>query len=167
MSAGRFKVLLVTSPVCINIELQYWKSQSCVAVLERYRITRLTAFHSRSIGWHTWWHRIPTAAVISVLDSVAIYRGYPVTGQNVALFFTTGQTWCFRECSSCFGIFHVVRAKVPGGAVGWGTVLQTERSRVRFPMESLEFFSEFFRSHCGPGVHSACNRNEHQDLSWG
>ena len=27
-----------------------------------------------------------------------------------------------------------------GGAVGWGTALQTGRSRVRFPMVSLEFF---------------------------
>jgi len=28
----------------------------------------------------------------------------------------------------------------PGGAVGWGTALQARRSRVRFPMMSLEFF---------------------------
>ena len=27
-----------------------------------------------------------------------------------------------------------------GGAVGWGTALQVRRSRVRFPMASLEFF---------------------------
>jgi hypothetical protein len=27
-----------------------------------------------------------------------------------------------------------------GGAVGWGTALQPGRSRVRFPMVSLEFF---------------------------
>ena len=27
-----------------------------------------------------------------------------------------------------------------GGAVGWGTALQVRRSRVRFPMVSLEFF---------------------------
>jgi hypothetical protein len=27
-----------------------------------------------------------------------------------------------------------------GGAVGWGTALQTGTSRVRFPMVSLEFF---------------------------
>jgi hypothetical protein len=31
---------------------------------------------------------------------------------------------------------------VRGGAVGWGTALQTGRSRFRFPMESLEFFSD-------------------------
>jgi hypothetical protein len=30
---------------------------------------------------------------------------------------------------------------VRGGAVGWGTALQTGTSRVRFQMESLEFFS--------------------------
>jgi hypothetical protein len=29
---------------------------------------------------------------------------------------------------------------VRGGAVGWGTALQTGRSRVWFPMVSLEFF---------------------------
>ena len=28
----------------------------------------------------------------------------------------------------------------PGGAVGLGTALKTERSRVRFPMVSLKFF---------------------------
>jgi len=27
-----------------------------------------------------------------------------------------------------------------GGAVGFGTALQAERSRIRFPMESLKFF---------------------------
>jgi hypothetical protein len=31
---------------------------------------------------------------------------------------------------------------VRGGAVGWGTALQIGRSRVRFPMESLERFSD-------------------------
>jgi hypothetical protein len=34
------------------------------------------------------------------------------------------------------------RGGVRGGAVGWGTALQDVRSRVLFPMESLEFFSE-------------------------
>jgi hypothetical protein len=31
---------------------------------------------------------------------------------------------------------------VRSGAVGWGTALQAGRSRVRFPIESLEFFSD-------------------------
>jgi hypothetical protein len=30
-----------------------------------------------------------------------------------------------------------------GRALGWGTVLQTRTWRVRFPMESLEFFSDW------------------------
>jgi hypothetical protein len=34
------------------------------------------------------------------------------------------------------------RVGVRGGAVGWGTALQTGRSRARFPVESLEFFSD-------------------------
>jgi hypothetical protein len=33
-----------------------------------------------------------------------------------------------------------------GGAIGWGTALQTERSRVRFPMVSLEFFTHIILS---------------------
>jgi hypothetical protein len=37
---------------------------------------------------------------------------------------------------------HYVRPGVSGGAAGWGTAPQTGRSRVWFPMESLEFFSD-------------------------
>ena len=44
-----------------------------------------------------------------------------------------------------------------------GTVGYVGRSRVRLPM-SLEFFIDIksFRSHYGPGVDSASNRNEYQ-----
>jgi hypothetical protein len=41
-----------------------------------------------------------------------------------------------------------------GSAVGWSTALQGGRSRVRFPMLSLEFSSV---------VYSGCNRNEYQE----
>jgi hypothetical protein len=37
-------------------------------------------------------------------------------------------------------IIIIIIIGVRGGAVGWGTVLQTGRSRVRFPMVSMEFF---------------------------
>ena len=37
-------------------------------------------------------------------------------------------------------IFMKFNTWVRGGAVGWGTALQARRSRVRFPMMSLEFF---------------------------
>jgi len=44
-------------------------------------------------------------------------------------------------------------------------VLQIGRSLFRFQMASLEFFIDIksFRSHHGPGVDSASNRNEYQD----
>ena len=37
------------------------------------------------------------------------------------------------------------------------------RSLVRFQMVSLEFFIDIIRSHYGPGVDSASNRNEYQE----
>ena len=35
---------------------------------------------------------------------------------------------------------YTVQGLVPGGTVGWGTVLQARRSRVQFQMVSLDFF---------------------------
>jgi hypothetical protein len=51
-----------------------------------------------------------------------------------------------------------------GSVVGWGTMLQAGRSRVRIPMRGN--FSSF-QPHYGPGVDSASNRNEYQESSWG
>jgi hypothetical protein len=53
-----------------------------------------------------------------------------------------------------------------GSVVGWGTMLQAGRSWVRVPMR-WNFSS--FQPHYGvhPGVHSASNRNEYQEPSWG
>ena len=46
-----------------------------------------------------------------------------------------------------------------GGVVCWGTALQPERSPVRFPVLSQEFFiAVIFRPHNGPGVGSASDR---------
>ena len=44
--------------------------------------------------------------------------------------------WCntFR----CYSLLCICKAR--GGSVGWGTALQTRRSRVRSPMVSLKFF---------------------------
>ena len=52
---------------------------------------------------------------------------------------------------------------------GYGAVLQIGRSLVRFQMMSLEFFidTKSFRSHYGPGVDSASNRNEYQEYFLG
>jgi hypothetical protein len=47
---------------------------------------------------------------------------------------------------------------------GLGTALQTGRSRVRFPMVSLEFFIDIILpAHYGPGVDSTSNRNWYQE----
>jgi hypothetical protein len=51
-----------------------------------------------------------------------------------------------------------------GSVVGWGTMLQAERSRVRVPMRWI--FSSF-QPHYDPRVDSASNRNEYQESSWG
>jgi len=57
---------------------------------------------------------------------------------------------------------------VRGGAVGWGTALQAGRSRVRFPLVSLEFVIDIIlQPHYGPGVDSAPNRNEYQEYCLG
>ena len=44
-------------------------------------------------------------------------------------------------------------------------MLQIGRSLVRYQLVSLEFFIDIksFRSHYGPGVDSASNRNEYQE----
>jgi hypothetical protein len=51
-----------------------------------------------------------------------------------------------------------------GSVVGWGTMLQAGRSRVRVPMR---WNSSSFQPHYGAGVDSASNRNEYQEDSWG
>jgi hypothetical protein len=47
-------------------------------------------------------------------------------------------------------------------------MLQAGRSRVRFPMRSLDFSIDLILPpHYGPGVDSASNRSEYQESSWG
>ena len=54
------------------------------------------------------------------------------------------------------------------GAIGWGTALQTRRSRVLFPMVLLEFFFDIiFLPHYDPEVDSASNGNECQEYFLG
>jgi hypothetical protein len=61
----------------------------------------------------------------------------------------------------------VYRVGARRGAVGWGTALQAGRSRVLFPMVSLEICYSEAGNPSGrtmaPGVDSASNGNEYQE----
>ena len=49
-----------------------------------------------------------------------------------------------------------------------GTAGRGGRSRVRFPMVSLQVFIDVtLHPHCGPGIDSSSSRNEYQGISWG
>jgi hypothetical protein len=54
-----------------------------------------------------------------------------------------------------------------GRAVGWGTMQQAGRSRLRVSMRWI-FFSIYliFQPHYGSGDDSPCNRKEYQETSW-
>jgi hypothetical protein len=53
-----------------------------------------------------------------------------------------------------------------GSVVGWGTMLQAGRSRVRVSMRWI-FSIQSFQPRYGPGIDSASNRNEYQESFWG
>jgi hypothetical protein len=69
--------------------------------------------------------------------------------------------FCPNDCLvKCF-YYRLMRG--PRWHSGWGAVLQIGRSLVRSQLVWLEFFIDIksFRSHYGPGVDSASNRNEY------
>jgi hypothetical protein len=74
---------------------------------------------------------------------------------------TPTTSFTFKYASTiCFG--------VRGSVVGWGTMLEAERSRVRFPMKSLGLSIDWsFYPHYGLRDDSASNWNEYQESSWG
>jgi hypothetical protein len=66
--------------------------------------------------------------------------------------------WKYEPC--------IPRAR--GGVIGWAIMLQAGRSRVRYPMRSLDFLIVLIlQPHNGPSLDSASNRNENQESSWG
>ena len=72
----------------------------------------------------------------------------------------------FVQFSGTFISKFLINAR--GGAVGWGTALQAGRSRVRFPLVSLEFFNEIILlAALWLGVDSSSNRNEYQEYLLG
>ena len=53
-----------------------------------------------------------------------------------------------------------------GGAIGWGTVLPVGRSRVRFPIVSLEFFIDIILP-AALGLTQPLTEMSTRDISWG
>jgi hypothetical protein len=118
--------------------------------------------HSRKIETHAqYWlryrrkHRSPvpfTLPVITLHKTVCIYEGGTIIIRNEGIYLR----------------LPTLLVEVRNGAVGWGTALQTERSRVRFPMGSLKLFIDNFSNRSiAPRVDSASNWNEYQGSSLG
>ena len=67
--------------------------------------------------------------------------------------------WLWRRklnCSVVFRLHFCLKLWTCIGTVVSGNMQQTRKSRVRFPIGSLEFFLDIiFRPHCGAGVNSA------------
>jgi hypothetical protein len=79
-------------------------------------------------------------------------------------------TCCYNLMRNAYStiIPHLWLCGARGSVVGWGTMLQAGRSRVRFPMRSLDFsiYLTFQPPQYVPGVDSVSNRNEYQEFSW-
>jgi hypothetical protein len=74
----------------------------------------------------------------------------------------------------CYGYYRSFCSMASGPALvptprDSGTMLQVGRSRVRFPIKSMDFFMLFNPSSSimAPGVDSSSNRREYQESSWG
>jgi hypothetical protein len=94
-------------------------------------------------------------SLISLADE-SKYSEFTVVCRKTAIY----PTW--RYSADDYQTF-LSSSGVRGGAVGWGTALQAGRSRVRFPMVSLDFSLTYsFQPYHGPGFDSESNRNEYQ-----
>jgi hypothetical protein len=64
-------------------------------------------------------------------------------------YFLNAETLCIF-LTQCIYVLHII-VKI-NSVVGWGTILQAGRSRVRFPMRSLDFSIDLIlQPHRGPG----------------
>jgi hypothetical protein len=97
----------------------------------------LSGWRYMCICWHFWLHKF-----CELLGSVLWGHFVSTTYNNIGL--DLGKVWVkiwgrwIANQDSCLNPFFIKIAR--GGAVGWGTVLQAGRSRVRFSLGSLGFF---------------------------
>jgi hypothetical protein len=145
--------IIVFMVVCFVVVLQWsdfikctrslWAYGCYVVCTEKRAHTRTHAEGNRKIlqFFYIWWNSWP--AKVRLQDQTICRVRFSVL-------------WWTHSCT------------IRDGAVGWGTALQAGKSWVRFTMVSLEFFFVIsFRSHYGPGIDSACNRNEYQEYFLG
>jgi hypothetical protein len=116
----------------------------------------------------------PAAKLFAAQYSKVISPMLPQTSyriENALYLYSGGNRFEFIPLKSRYSdpkylwFFLVFQSKYRrGSVVGWGTMLQAGRSRVRVPTR-WNFSS--FHPHYGPRVDSASNRNEYQESSWG
>ena len=92
---------------------------------------------------------------------------HSLCGLSCDKFISSSTGNCPESASLCFLFKNVQYLSLfflgPRGGAGGGRALQAGRSRVRFPMVSLEFFIDTIRPHYGPGADSASNKNKCQE----
>jgi hypothetical protein len=110
---------------------------------------------------------------VGICKQITILIQSSVTRQNFRILhhnadFGSSVTLTFKDHMILILILLMVKWGAYSSIVGWGTVLQARRLRVRFPMRSLDFsIGMIFQLHYGPAVNSTSNRNEYQESSWG
>jgi len=135
-----------------------------------YIAVNVALYHLSSLRVRHYRHCSEVAYRHSTTNELA---GHTIPYRTVIYCFSFSKQCSVLEVHSCTDCWQILfplwyPCGVRGGAFGWDTALQVGRSRVRFPMVSLEFFIDIIlRPHYGPGVDSASNRNEYQEYFLG
>jgi len=109
-----------------------------------YTVLVWYVFHAARCWWRSWLRHCATSRKVAGLihdGVIGIFRWHSPSGRTMTLGLTQPLTEMSARNISWYSVmvwyvFHAAR----GSAVGWDTALQAGRSRVQFPMVSLEFF---------------------------
>jgi hypothetical protein len=132
-------------------------SRACVGAYSYFPedTTRVILFRERSFTYY--WEVIKTIATnifeqIAILFLGAHFKWPYFCSCNILIYWALTYEWWTLNTE--YG--------ARGSVVGWGTMLQAGRSRVRFTMCSLDFSIDIILPD-----DLASNRNEYQESSWG